>query len=382
MSAPDRFEVIPIDGSSALADIAPMWRDLLHSSTADTLFLTPEWMSAWWSAYAATGEGRSAVVVVARRGRDIVGILPLQIAEERYRGRLPIRALRFLGDGTYDSDYLDFVVPRGEEEEVLPAFWSWLRRGAGPLRYDVARWYEIPTTSPHYALTRSLATHAGTLLSEERIGCVSVALPDSWDEYLGSLRPRMRTKIRSLRRDLEADHATTLIACSEASELHETLDSLFDLHQRRWATRGEPGALRGREKRRFYDALGRTLLERGWLDLHTLVVNGTPVAHQFCGRYQGTVYLLQEGYDPDWESMGVGNVLRAMLLERLIQEGVRTYDFLGGVSQHKLSWGGRIRESARLTVRGSGLRATVVAGLTRLAETTAPIRAALRRSPA
>jgi CelD/BcsL family acetyltransferase involved in cellulose biosynthesis len=71
-----------------------------------------------------------------------------------------------------------------------------------------------------------------------------------------------------------------------------------------------------------------------------------------------------------------------MVMERLIQEGVRTYDFLGGVSQHKLSWGGVVRESARLTVRGSGLRATVVAGLTRLAETTAPIRAALRRSPA
>ncbi len=379
MSAPDRFEVIPIDGSRALEEIAPAWRELLRSSASETLFLTPEWMSAWWSAY---GHGRSSVVVVARRGRAIVGILPLQIAEERYRGRLPIRALRFLGDGTYDSDYLDFIVPRGDEPEVLPAFWAWLRRGAGPLRYDVARWYEIPTSSPHYALARSLAARGGALLSEQRIGCVSVALPDSWEEYLGSLRPRMRTKIRSLRRDLEADHATTVAACTDESELDETLDSLFDLHQRRWATRGEPGALRGQEKRRFYGALGRILLRQGWLDLHTLVVNGAPVAHQFSGRYRGTVYLLQEGYDPEWEPMGVGNVLRAMVMERLIQEGVRTYDFLGGVSQHKLSWGGTVRESARLTVRGSGLRATVVAGLTRLAERTAPIRAALRRSPA
>ena len=47
---------------------------------------------------------------------------------------------------------------------------------------------------------------------------------------------------------------------------------------------------------------------------------------------------MQEGFDIDFAKQNVGNVLRAMVFERLIAEGVRTYDFLAGVSRHKQSW--------------------------------------------
>ena len=62
------------------------------------------------------------------------------------------------------------------------------------------------------------------------------------------------------------------------------------------------------------------------------------VAQQFCFEHDGTVYLLQEGFDIEFAKQNVGNVLRAMVFERLIAEGVRTYDFLAGVSRHKQSW--------------------------------------------
>jgi hypothetical protein len=66
-------------------------------------------------------------------------------------------------------------------------------------------------------------------------------------------------------------------------------------------------------------------------------------------------------------------------MEKLIEEGVGTYDFLAGVSSHKLSWGGTVKESARLTLKGSGPKAALVSGITRLAAMTAPLRSALRR---
>jgi CelD/BcsL family acetyltransferase involved in cellulose biosynthesis len=377
MTAPDRFEVV--EPERALGALAGHWSQLLRESAADTVFLTPEWMSAWWAAYA---RGRTSAVVLARRGGEIAGILPLQIAEERYRGTIPIRVLRFLGDGTHDSDYLDFIVPRGEEASVVPAFWAWLRGGAGPLRYDVARWNEIPAASPNGAMIRALAAESGALIEEERVGCVVTALPASWDGYVAGLKPRMRTKVRSLRRELETGRTVTLVPCGTEKALDATLESLFALHQRRWAARREPGVFGGPEKRAFYRALGRALLRRGWLDFHTLEVDGAPVAHQFCARYQGTSFLLQEGYDPAWEALGVGNVLRSMIVERLIAEGVGAYDFLAGVTDHKLSWGGTVKESARLTVRGSGPRAAIVAGITRVAAATAPLRAAFRRGSA
>lgn len=369
MSAPDRFEVVaPEDAFGALA---PAWGELLGASAADTPFLTPAWLEAWWSAY---GAGREPFLVVARRGRDLAGIFPLQLLEERWRGRLPLRALRLLGDGTHDSDYLDFVVARGEEEDVVPAFWSWLRR-AGP-RYEVALWNEIPATSPSGAIVRRLAAAEGSLLEEDRVGCVAAALPASYPDYLASLKPRMRTKVRSLRRDLAANHGAALVRCDEAT-LDATLESLFRLHERRWAKRGGAGVFGSPAKRAFYRAWTRSFLRRARLDLTTLVADGMPVAHQCCVRHGEATYLLQEGYDPDWEDRGVGNALRAMTVETLIAEGVRTYDFLAGVTDHKLSWGGSVKESLRLTLRGSGAKAALATGITKLAAARARIRAAL-----
>jgi len=357
--------------------MAPEWDALLAASAADTPFLTRAWLDAWWTAY---GDRRQPFIVLARREGTLVGVLPLQIGNVRWRGGLNLRAIRLLGDGTHDSDYLDFIVRRGDEEAVLVEFWSWLHSGASTVRYAVAHLNEIPGSSPSAATLRRLAQRHGTLLDETRVGCVIAPLPDSYEAYVASLKPRMRTKVRSLRRNLEEAHGATVVRCDDEASLAPTLESLFRLHGMRWAGRGEAGVFGTPEKRRFYQAMARSLQARGWLDLTTLLAGGVPVAHQLCIRYKGTAYLLQEGYDPAWEDRGVGNVLRAMTLERMIQEGVRAYDFLAGVTSHKLSWGGTVKESLRFTLRGSGPYAALATGMTRLAAARARIRALMTRS--
>ena len=46
---------------------------------------------------------------------------------------------------------------------------------------------------------------------------------------------------------------------------------------------------------------------------------------------------MQEGLDPNF-SKGVGNALRAKVIESLISENVELYDFLGGYTEHKRRW--------------------------------------------
>jgi len=373
VSAPDRFEIV--DPDQAFGSLAGAWDELLAASGSDSPFLTPTWLAAWWTAY---GTGRIPAIVAAWRGTSLAGLVPLQLAAVEWRGGIPLRALRFLGDGTYDSDYLGPIVPREEEAEFLPAFWSWLRH-ASTIRYEVAHLNEIPVESPSYAPFRALLEEDGSLLEEDRVGCVQAPLPETYDAYVAGLKPRMRTKLRSLRRTLEGDHQAVLRR-ADAATLRESLESLFRLHQARWQARGEPGVFGTPEKRGFYHRVAAALLERGWLDLTTLVADGAPVAHQCCIRYRGTAYLLQEGYDPAWEERGVGNALRAMSIEAMIADRIRVYDFLAGVTEHKLSWGGATKESARLTLRGSGPYAALATGMRKLAAARAKLRSVISKS--
>jgi hypothetical protein len=62
------------------------------------------------------------------------------------------------------------------------------------------------------------------------------------------------------------------------------------------------------------------------------------------------MFLLQEGFDPAWQDRGVGNVLRSHVFRDCIARGVTTYDFLAGVTAHKLSWGATIKKDLRIAV--------------------------------
>jgi hypothetical protein len=53
--------------------------------------------------------------------------------------------------------------------------------------------------------------------------------------------------------------------------------------------------------------------------------------------YNGDFLQIQEGFNPEYID-GAGNVLRHIVIESSIQEGLKNYDFLGGFTEHKRRW--------------------------------------------
>ena len=181
---------------------------------------------------------------------------------------------------------------------------------------------------------------------ERDVPCGTVHLPEQWNEYLGKLRPRFRTKIRSVLRDLEARPEVQFGMCESVDEIRRMLPILFDLHTKRWAEVGKPGVFGWEQKREFYFTLSELLLERGWLRLSWLKWNDTVLACQYGFAYQGKYFLLQEGYEPASEHWNLGIGLRAWSIRRFMEEGLREYDFLGGkVLRHRSDWVAEIKNS-------------------------------------
>src|SRR5262245_47778799 len=103
---------------SAFSALRAEWNALLARSSADTVFLTWEWLSSWWDSYAAEGDSLYIVVVREVTG-ECIGILPLFRQNQPWLPFLPIKILRFVGDGSWDSDYLDAILIQGREDEIL-----------------------------------------------------------------------------------------------------------------------------------------------------------------------------------------------------------------------------------------------------------------------
>jgi peptidoglycan/xylan/chitin deacetylase (PgdA/CDA1 family)/CelD/BcsL family acetyltransferase involved in cellulose biosynthesis len=334
------------------ADLIPLraeWDRLVCQSGSRTIFLTWEWMTAWWSAYGTPDQLR--ILTLFDNEGVLRGIAPLREQSVRQYGR-PVRALSFVGDGSIgsalnDSDYLDFIVEPGYEKQAMETI---EKHCAGSFPGRVLLLNEIPDTSPNLGHLRELAASHGTAWKESDVPCATVRLPENWEDYLRTLQSRFRTKVRSTLRNLEGRPEVRMQFCTEASQLDRLLPVLFDLHQRRWAREGKPGVFAWDRKRDFYFTLSRKLLERRWLRFSWLEWNDRILACQYGFEYGGTYFQLQEGYEPDAEHWNPGVGLRAWTIREFLKEGLKEYDFMGGVSRHKTDWGAQVKLSKRLVL--------------------------------
>ena len=244
------------------------------------------------------------------------------------------RRMRFIGDGTSETDHMNFIVHSQDREDTLAALLEAIKR----LPWDIAHFSQMPESSLNTKQVLQYAAKQNWLLGMQSVPCPRRALPGNYEDLLRGLPSRLRTAIRSARRELETKHRLEFGMCTAHEELPEALAALYRNHTGRWQAKGAQGVFVSQPKRAFYAELSSRLLDAGALRFYYLRVDGKVVAQQYCFAYGDTVLLLQEGFDMEFSKLNVGNVLRAMVFERLIANGVVTYDFLAGNSRHKQNW--------------------------------------------
>jgi CelD/BcsL family acetyltransferase involved in cellulose biosynthesis len=331
------LQIRVIETLEELEALRPAWEELLASLPQASIFSSWEWLAPWWRAF---GDGqRLHVISFQSSAARLAGIAPLSFSTLRSAG-FQWKIARLMGDGSKDSDNLDLPVLPEYEEEFVDALLLHLNEHSR--QWDFCEWNTVPENSP-------LALHLPMHLKERGwtvvttfTPCSSIPLPHTWDLYLKQLSARERGNVRSFTRRLERLYRVQYRRCSQFQDIKRDLESLFELHQLRWRAGGQPGTFNSPTRRQFYYDLASLLLSRNQLELWFLELNERPVAAQFGFRFRSVVYALQAGFDPAFTKDSVGYVLCAHALRTLIGEGIRKYDFLGGVSDSKTRWGAEI----------------------------------------
>jgi len=317
-----------------LLELEPLWDNLVAEYPLASIFCTWEWLVPWWRSF---GKGRNLLVLALfDSASNLLGLAPLSTSREHFWGSVPLRVLRFMGDGSEDSDNLDFPVRPGFEEILARQVLQYLQDQRH--QWDISQLNTMPLESPVAGcLVESLSPPRWSCFEYSRAR-LTVFLPPTWEEYLEQISPKERRNFMYYGRRLRKAYSVRIRRCTGESELTVCLEALFRLHRLRWQHAGEPGSFVSDARREFYADLSWRLLARKWLELWVAELDGTIAAVQFAMRYGNKVYSLQEGYDPDRASDRVGFILRGEVLRQLISEGVQVYDFLGGDDQHKARW--------------------------------------------
>jgi CelD/BcsL family acetyltransferase involved in cellulose biosynthesis len=330
-------KITTLDGFKSLA---PIWNNLLENSASNTLTLTHEWLSTWWEVF---GEGRELYILLVFVGNELIGIAPMLKRTIQHYGVLPFRRLEFLASGEDEadeicSDYLDFILKRGREQEALEKILHHIHEE--DTDWDEVLLTDISGDSPNLPLLKSLCETRGTRLQTMRDElCVYVRLPNSWDELLKNLKKSFRQKINRDRRAFAGyDGELKIIKTAEGFE--EGFEALVELHQARWLSKGMPGVFSSEKFARFHRLFAQKAIANDWLRLLVAFKEGKPIAAIYNFIHNKKVHSYQSGFKADDSGLHSPVILlRGFAIEDAIASGCQEYDFLKGrEGSYKFEW--------------------------------------------
>jgi CelD/BcsL family acetyltransferase involved in cellulose biosynthesis len=291
-----------------LGSLREDWARLADAS--GNVFATWEFNELWWRHY---GRGRK-LRVAALRGEDdeVDAIVPLFMWSRR-----PLRILRLLGHG--HGDHLGPICRAGDAETAERA----LRLALASAPYDIF-------VGDWVAGDRDWARVLGGRVVRKTGYPILRCSDGSWDELLAAQSQRFRQKLRYSRNRLERGRDVSY-RYADSATLERDLDAAFRLHRARFQE--HPCNFCG-DHETFHREFAALALDRGWLRLLLLEVDGEPVACKYGFFFQNAYFAYQSGRDPGWDRESVGFLVEVESIRRTVEDGA-DYRFLGGEEDHK-----------------------------------------------
>jgi CelD/BcsL family acetyltransferase involved in cellulose biosynthesis len=291
--------------------LEPLREDWMRLAAASrNVFASWEWNELWWRHF---GRGRALRVAVSQRDDEIDAIVPLFQWSRR-----PFRILRLIGHG--HGDLLGPICRHDDAETSAQA----LRHALAAERYDVF-------VGDWVAGDRAWAGVLGGRVVRRTGYPILHFQHGSWDEFLASQSQTFRKRARHRRNRLTRDHNLSY-RYADAATLEHDLDAVFRLHRARF---GEHRCHFCGEHEAFQREFAGLALERGWLRLLLLEVDGEPVCSEYGFVFQDAYFSYQGGRDPAWGRESVGFLLELESIRLALEEGAVEYRFLGGEEEYK-----------------------------------------------
>ena len=307
-------------------NLEPVWNDLLTKAATNSVFLTHEWASSWWNAYA----GKREFSILVLRDREAVrAIAPLMITDYSL-----FRRLGFIGSNR--PDYCDFIVDR----DHLAGYETLLTY----LFYDFPDWDEImlenvPETSP---LLLALDKYSPRFIIKKHVVdvCPYLTLDAQTEKILRSIERKQSLK-RKIKK-LSEKGTLRFRHYSDRKEMEKTLGQLLEKYLHRF----DHANLKKRLPLEidFHLELLRRMGQKEIIQFAVLELDDQPIAQHLGFSYNGVYHWVKPAFNPLYAEHSPGALLLYYLIEHAWKSGYREFDFLRGKELFKTDITERFRQ--------------------------------------
>lgn len=324
-----------IDNISDLYALKDKWNQLLEGNSGFTVFQTWLWHVLWWKHFGA--HNRLYVITISEYNGNLIGIAPFYL----YKDEMLRSTLAFIG-GEDVTDYKDFIVASGCDQTFFTALSSYLKEHNN--EWDQLYLSHMPDTY-HFLDTISQFFHNWRIDRVQSEVCPVIELPGSWNAYLKNLGKKTRHELKRKINKLEREVRWTMVI-TEHHDLEKAVSSFVRVHK---LSRIDKSLFMDNKKAGFFLDIAKAFSDYNMFELPALYINGAVAASLFCFIHGKTVYIYNSGYDPAYSKWSPGIVLISLYIQKCIEEGKTSLDFLRGNESYKYNFG--VQEKPVFTTR-------------------------------
>ncbi len=289
------------------------------------------------------------VLVQLRRDGRLHGLVPLVVRSVPFLGQ-PVTMLAPLSE-EYNT-HSDLLL-RSTDADTMSAFLRALFELQTPWDYfRMARLVEEGETA--VGLREALASRGPTHQAWDGIAAYVLAMPASYEQYLAARSAKFRNHLKRSERKLA--EAGSVAVAEVGSDVEAGLNALMQVERASWKHTHGSAISALAHQTAFYRDFCLGAHAEGRLHLHWLTIDERPIAYNL-GYLQGDRYhYLKTSYDEALRALSPSTVLRARLIEGLIRQNVKVFDFPGEPYEWETQWTDTARWRQVLTVYGGTFR--------------------------
>lgn len=304
-----------------------------------------EWTAALMESHVQ--ETDEVVFIILKRLGAVIGIVPVILRPLKQLGQTFITAFPASELSNTHSDLLIEEV----SEPILTAMTDALYRQG--LRWDVFGMTRLLEDRPLGALWCGVLRKRWALLTFTREQpSFFLPLDGSFEGYLKQRSASFRNALKRVQRKLKSRGKVEILNQHHFATIEEAYQALLAIEQRSWKQDHGTAISAVSHQTVFYRQLSELASRKNWLHLRFLYLDDHPVAYNLGLLVKQRYFYLKTSYTHAERPLHPSTFLRSHLIEELIGQGVKEFDFPAEPYEWERQWTEDTRWHRSLTLFG------------------------------
>ena len=293
-------EVTYITTIDEFRELRAEWNAVNDESEKGTVFSSWEWLFSWWEIY-QNDASRELYILSYREHGKLQGLAPFQILDYPKKQFPCSKQLILLGTGETDgglvlTEYLDLIVTPGKETAVIAAFSTSLMQRQ--MHWQGALFKQL---LPNSLISSLFAGQKLSITSKIQANGFRtlIDLPETYKDYLMSLRKKKRNNITRMLTRLESEQNFTIDSIRSGLDIDVAITELADLNRARRGQLEQPSAFHQANFEAFHRLVVKRLLPLNKVELRILRIEGKAVAGLYSLIDGDTMHAYQSGFEAE-----------------------------------------------------------------------------------